>query len=588
MHRFDANLNLLFQEAEKQGFLTFQQVHTFLPDEGGDPSLIEYIVVGLEERGLDLIDDPNADIDDEEVASVDSSANTHSDVAQGADEDSDDASSSIVEPETSLSSRDPIRMYLSQMGNIPLLSRSRETFLAKKIEITRKRFRRTVLESDFALKIAIDTLEKVFAGELPFERTLRTSDTEDATKDQIMGRMPYNIATLKALLQKNNEDFELIQSGELGKVEQREVQKRMVVRRQKMATLCEELCLRTQRLQPVLKRIHQIAGRMREVQEQLEDYKQLRHKATDHRLLERELSELTIMVVETSEDFQTRSREIKRRFDDWTEAKQQLSGGNLRLVVSIAKKYRNRGLSFLDLIQEGNAGLMRGVEKYEYRRGYKFSTYATWWIRQAITRAVADHARTIRIPVHMFQSISTLKARSEQIRQETGREPTMEELADSVGLGVEETERIMKTWKHPISLDTPVGESEDSSFGDFLEDGHESSPADAAMREMLKDKIEHVLKSLTYREREIIRLRYGLGDGYSYTLEETGRIFKVTRERIRQIESKALRKLQHQTRSAHLRGFVDAIFPNKEDEENEGEEGVQTDQESSTMVGALE
>tara|TARA_R110002124_G_scaffold71411_1_gene191393 strand:- start:238 stop:2004 length:1767 start_codon:yes stop_codon:yes gene_type:complete len=588
VHRFDANLNLLFQEAEKQGFLTFQQVHTFLPDEGGDPSLIEYIVVGLEERGLDLIDDPNADIDDEEVASVDSSANTHSDVAQGADEDSDDASSSIVEPETSLSSRDPIRMYLSQMGNIPLLSRSREIFLAKKIEITRKRFRRTVLESDFALKIAIDTLEKVFAGELPFERTLRTSDTEDATKDQIMGRMPYNIATLKALLQKNNEDFELIQSGELGKVEQREVQKRMVVRRQKMATLCEELCLRTQRLQPVLKRIHQIAGRMREVQEQLEDYKQLRHKATDHRLLERELSELTIMVVETSEDFQTRSREIKRRFDDWTEAKQQLSGGNLRLVVSIAKKYRNRGLSFLDLIQEGNAGLMRGVEKYEYRRGYKFSTYATWWIRQAITRAVADHARTIRIPVHMFQSISTLKARSEQIRQETGREPTMEELADSVGLGVEETERIMKTWKHPISLDTPVGESEDSSFGDFLEDGHESSPADAAMREMLKDKIEHVLKSLTYREREIIRLRYGLGDGYSYTLEETGRIFKVTRERIRQIESKALRKLQHQTRSAHLRGFVDAIFPNKEDEENEGEEGVQTDQESSTMVGALE
>jgi RNA polymerase primary sigma factor len=588
VHRFDANLNLLFQEAEKQGFLTFQQVHTFLPDEGGDPSLIEYIVVGLEERGLDLIDDPNADIDDEEVASVDSSASTHSDVAQGADEDSDDASSSIVEPETSLSSRDPIRMYLSQMGNIPLLSRSREIFLAKKIEITRKRFRRTVLESDFALKIAIDTLEKVFAGELPFERTLRTSDTEDATKDQIMGRMPYNIATLKALLQKNNEDFELIQSGELGKVEQREVQKRMVVRRQKMATLCEELCLRTQRLQPVLKRIHQIAGRMREVQEQLEDYKQLRHKATDHRLLERELSELTIMVVETSEDFQTRSREIKRRFDDWTEAKQQLSGGNLRLVVSIAKKYRNRGLSFLDLIQEGNAGLMRGVEKYEYRRGYKFSTYATWWIRQAITRAVADHARTIRIPVHMFQSISTLKARSEQIRQETGREPTMEELADSVGLGVEETERIMKTWKHPISLDTPVGESEDSSFGDFLEDGHESSPADAAMREMLKDKIEHVLKSLTYREREIIRLRYGLGDGYSYTLEETGRIFKVTRERIRQIESKALRKLQHQTRSAHLRGFVDAIFPNKEDEENEGEEGVQTDQESSTMVGALE
>ncbi len=550
MYRFDSTLVPMIGMAKKTGYITYQQVDEYLPDEGGDPRMVDSLILVLDEMKLDLINDPDAPDEDEPPPEEPKKA-----------PEVNPAFKPLLGPESTLSSRDPIRMYLSQMGNIPLLTRAREIFLAKTIEITRKRFRRTTMESDFALTMALETLEKVQARELPFERTLRTSDTENAKKEQIEGRMPVNLPTLRELMGQNIADWEIRKDPKSSDAQKEAALQRMIIRRRRLCTLSEELSIRTQRLQPVMKRMHQIAERMAVLKRQIAGLKRRRNSNAQRDLetLQAEMTELVELCREYPDEFIARSKEIKRRFDAWTIAKQKLSGGNLRLVVSIAKKYRNRGLSFLDLIQEGNAGLMRGVEKYEYRRGYKFSTYATWWIRQAITRAVADHARTIRIPVHMFQSISTLKAKSEQIRQETGREPSIEELSEAVGLSIEETERIMKTWKHPVSLDTPVGESEDSSFGDFLEDSHHQAPSENAMHKMLKDKIDHVLKSLTYREREIIRLRYGLGDGYSYTLEETGRIFKVTRERIRQIESKALKKLQHATRAVHLQGFVDSV-----------------------------
>jgi len=539
MHRFNPGLAALLDAARIKGYATFQQVDDYLPDEGGDPEMVPELIAALEDANLDVVDEPSLEEQQRLEAPPES----------------------MIEPETASSSRDPIRMYLSQMGHIPLLTREKEIFLAKQIELVRKWFRRKMMESDFALNLAIETIKKVVAGELPFERTLRTSETEELRKEQIQGRIPVNMPTIERLMGENRQDWELLKAADAA--DRTEIKQRMQRRRRKLCWLIEELSVRTQRLQPIMRRMEQIARRMTELQNQIRSLTERRtHAAANEaEILRRELTDLVEMTQEFPEDFCDRMRRIMAKFDAWTNAKQQLSGGNLRLVVSIAKKYRNRGLSFLDLIQEGNAGLMRGVEKYEYRRGYKFSTYATWWIRQAITRAVADHARTIRIPVHMFQCISTLKAKSEQIRQETGRDPSMEELAEAVGMSLEETERIMKTWKHPVSLDTPVGESEDASFGDFLEDDNESSPSETAMQEMLRDKIEVVLRSLTYREREIIRLRYGLGDGYSYTLEETGRIFKVTRERIRQIESKALRKLQHHTRADHLKGFVDDLSP---------------------------
>jgi len=307
----------------------------------------------------------------------------------------------------------------------------------------------------------------------------------------------------------------------------------------------------------MMRQMEEICQRMFEIRQRLQKINDLPAARDERANLRKELRDLMVLTQESPQSLQNRCQRIQQQHQDYEEVKRKLSSGNLRLVVSIAKKYRNRGLSFLDLIQEGNTGLMRAVDKYEYRRGFKFSTYATWWIRQAITRAIADQARTIRIPVHMIDVLSKLRNASKQLLQELGREPTTEEAAAATGLSLDETRRVLAMGRHPVSLDRPVGESEDSCFGEFIEDGGLPRPEKAASNELLRQKIDALLKTLTYREREIIRLRYGLGDGYTYTLEEVGRIFKVTRERVRQIEAKAVKKLQHPVRSQQLEGFFE-------------------------------
>jgi len=530
------DLGKLLERGKRDGVLSYTEIERMILDDSSSPEEIEAMLHELDEAGVELIEE-------EEETPVEIEA----------DEELFDTTALGTEK-----INDPIRLYFMQMGEIPLLAREQELELAKRIDLTRRRFRRKVLQSGISIREFLPILQEILTGNIPFDKVLNSQ--EPMSKTALMTRIETHLNTLKGLLARMEKTFRKMLLTRTPMSQKRRLRKALSADIRKCVILVEELNPQIKLIREFFEAMKRHAENMGDAYRRLQELKAnptseaVRGKIV---ILQRYLRELEVASLETFSELQERISITNKRKEEYESAKKGLASGNLRLVVSIAKKYRNRGLSFLDLIQEGNTGLMKAVEKYEYRRGYKFSTYATWWIRQAITRSIADQARTIRIPVHMIELMGKIKNAQKEFLQRTGREPTPNELAEEVGISLDETLKILKISKHPTSLDKPIGEGDESVFSDFVENEAAENPVSAASQELLRNNMENVLNTLSFREREIIKLRYGLGGGYTYTLEEVGKIFKVTRERVRQIEAKAVRKLQHPIRSVLLEGFLE-------------------------------
>lgn len=455
---------------------------------------------------------------------------------------------------------DPIRKYLHEIGKIPLLTRREEINLAKRLEDARGRFRRGMLECDFVLREAVGLLKQVHDGRLSFSRTLQVAVSDRLEEHHIRGRLPHNLQTLERLLESNREDFRKI-TRRVGTLRQRRLLWQQLARRRRRAVrLVEELGLRIEFIEHHFEHLVEMDRRAQEIRAACRG--QLAKLSNETPLAgsaspKSEYCQVLWITQQTSRSLHRLVRRLHRALTEYHDAKRGLSEGNLRLVVSVAKKYRNRGVSFQDLIQEGNAGLMRAVEKFEYRRGFKFCTYATWWIRQAVQRAVTDQSRTIRVPGHMVSQMSKVRHVWNTLYGALGREPTVDETAEAAETTASDVKTCLEMLRHPVSLAQSVGRDDDSTLGDLFQDENVPEPASRAGQIMLRDRVEGLLHTLTSRERDVLRLRFGLGDGRDHTLEEVAHEFQVTRERIRQIERRALSKLQHPRRSSELVEFLE-------------------------------